>query len=83
MEASISKGTGHSRNTQARDWPGERNPDQWDVHDALQVPNSVFKSRFKAALLLSEDAVDCRVILDTITESGPSVQAVQSGLTTV
>lgn len=65
---STTQPTGHNaadgtRISQPPEWPGERNPSQWDVHDAFQVPEVSFRQRFKAALLLSEDAVGCRQYL--------------------
>jgi len=46
------------------EWPGERNPSQWDVHDAYWTPEVSFLQRFKAALLLNQDAVGHRQYLD-------------------
>lgn len=40
----------------AREWPGERQPTRWDVHDANESPASTFLHRFRAALLHSEGA---------------------------
>lgn len=56
----VGHATSDSRSTQPHDWPAERNPNQWDVHNAHQVPEVSFLRRFKAALLLSEDAIGCR-----------------------
>ena len=68
-------GTEDSRDTQPHDWPGERNPSQWDVHDAQQVPEVSFRRRFKAALLLSEDAIGCRQYLTQTTSVNASARA--------
>lgn len=40
----------------SRQWPGERSPTQWDVHDANESPAITFLDRFRAALLHSEGA---------------------------
>lgn len=66
--------TSESRSTQPHDWPAERNPSQWDVHDAQQVPEVSFLRRFKAALLLSEDAIGCRQYLTETTSIDGSVR---------
>lgn len=38
------------------EWPGERQPTQWDVHDANKMPSVTFLDGFRAALLHSEGA---------------------------
>ena len=54
------------------EWPGERDPSQWDVHDAYRAPEVSYLQRFKAALLLSQDAVGCRQYMsrETIQTDG-------------
>jgi hypothetical protein len=72
LDNSTSEAAEQSREVQPWDWPGERNPSQWDVHDANQVPEVSFVRRFKAALLLSEDAVGCRRLLtQAASDHGP------------
>lgn len=46
------------------EWPGERDPSQWDVHDAYWTPEVSFLQRFKAVLLLSPDAAGSRQYVD-------------------
>lgn len=45
-----------TKHSSYRQWPGERHPTQWDVHDANQSPAVSFLERFRVALLHSEDA---------------------------
>ncbi|KAI1613368.1 hypothetical protein EDD36DRAFT_263374 [Exophiala viscosa] len=40
----------------SRQWPGERHPTRWDVHDANESPAITFLDRFRAALLHAEGA---------------------------
>lgn len=48
--------------TASRQWPGERHPTEWDVHDATASPATTFLERFRIALLNSEDAQGCRAL---------------------
>ena len=66
MASPRDRGAGEPRRPEQHNWPGERNPSQWDVHDAYEVPEVSFLRRFKAALLLSEDAIDCHPYLTRI-----------------
>lgn len=43
-------------NAAPKQWPGERNPTRWDVHDANESPATTFLNRFRAALLHNEGA---------------------------
>lgn len=43
------------RFSRGRQWPGERDPTRWDVHDANDTPAVTFLDRFRVALLHSED----------------------------
>lgn len=54
-------------------WPGERQPTQWDVHDANKNPSVTFLDRFRAALLYSEGAED-----DTLLDSDLMIDASQT-----
>lgn len=45
-----------TKHSSYRQWPGERHPTQWDVHDANQSPAVSFLERFRVALLHSEYA---------------------------
>lgn len=45
-----------SKHLSHRQWPGERHPTQWDVHDANQSPAVSFLERFRVALLHREYA---------------------------
>ncbi|KIV84103.1 hypothetical protein PV11_06076 [Exophiala sideris] len=40
----------------SQQWPGERHPTRWDVHDANESPAITFLDRFRAALLHTEGA---------------------------
>ncbi|KIW92099.1 uncharacterized protein Z519_07083 [Cladophialophora bantiana CBS 173.52] len=46
------------RFSSSRQWPGERHPTRWDVHDANESPAITFLDRFRAALLHTEGAED-------------------------
>jgi hypothetical protein len=48
----------------SRQWPGERHPTRWDVHDANESPAATFLDRFRAALRHSE-GVEEDALLDT------------------
>lgn len=61
--------------TEPYDWPGERNPSQWDVHDAHQIPEVSFLQRFKAAVLLSEDATDCTQYLPRLASTSQDLDS--------
>jgi hypothetical protein len=52
----MSKTDNATRHSSYRQWPGERHPTQWDVHDANQGPALSFLERFRVALLHSEYA---------------------------
>lgn len=52
----MSKTDHATRHSSYRQWPGERHPTQWDVHDANQSPAVSFLERFRVALLHSEYA---------------------------
>lgn len=56
------------------DWPGERNPSRWDVHDANEAPGATFLQRFKAALLLSDDARGCQRLVTRLVLEEPGIQ---------
>ncbi|KIV92373.1 hypothetical protein PV10_03678 [Exophiala mesophila] len=58
----------------SRQWPGERHPTRWDVHDANESPAATFLDQFRAALLHSEGA-EHDVLLDDDPEIGASQQA--------
>jgi hypothetical protein len=47
-------------------WPGERHPTRWDVHDANESLASTFRERFKTLLLHSEDAQNCRPLIPSL-----------------
>ena len=64
-------GSGEPGRPEQHNWPGERNPSRWDVHDAYEVPEVSFLRRFKAALLLSEDADDCHPYLTRTANPDP------------
>lgn len=69
MASPVDHDTGESDDASPHDWPGERNPNQWDVHDAHQVPEVSFLRRFKAALLLSEEATGCGQYVNETTST--------------
>ena len=50
------------------EWPGERNLEQWDVQDPVQLPATSLRERFRAALLSSDHALHCHPYLSR--ESG-------------
>ncbi|KAH8688651.1 hypothetical protein BGW36DRAFT_434192 [Talaromyces proteolyticus] len=56
------------------DWPGERNPSRWDVHDANEPSGATFLQRFKAALLLSDDARGCQRLVTRFVLEEPVIQ---------
>ena len=58
----------------SRQWPGERHPTRWDVHDANESPAATFLDQFRAALLHSEGAEN-DVLLDNDPEIGASQEA--------
>lgn len=47
-------------------WPGERDPTRWDVHDANQILATTFLERFKTVLLHSEEAQGCRSLISPL-----------------
>ena len=52
------------RLSSSRQWPGERHPTRWDVHNANESPATKFLDRFRAALLHSE-SVEADALLDS------------------
>lgn len=73
-------GSAISQLTEPSDWPGDRNPDQWDVHDAYQTPEVSIKHRFKAALLLSDDGIGCFPYMSQVSAHGLNDAAKQTSL---
>ncbi|KIW58069.1 hypothetical protein PV05_02619 [Exophiala xenobiotica] len=58
----------------SRQWPGERHPTRWDVHDANESPAVTFLDRFRAALLHSEGAEeDCLLDSDSVIDSSENM----------
>ena len=57
----------------SRQWPGERQPTRWDVHDANESPASTFLDRFRAALLLSEGAEEALLEFDPLIDDYESL----------
>ncbi|KIW19380.1 hypothetical protein PV08_03675 [Exophiala spinifera] len=58
----------------SRQWPGERQPTRWDVHDANESPAVTFLDRFRAALLHSEGAEeDSFLDLESVIDSSESL----------
>jgi hypothetical protein len=49
-------------------WPGERDPTRWDVHDANQSLATTFLERFKTVLLHSEEAQACRSLIPPLAQ---------------
>lgn len=56
----------------SRQWPGERHPTRWDVHDANESPAATFLDQFRAALLHSEGAED-----DVLLDHEPAIETSQ------
>lgn len=46
------------RSVNPRQWPGERDPTRWDVHDANADLANTFLERFRVALLHGEGSED-------------------------
>lgn len=44
----------YPRSLNPRQWPGERDPTRWDVHEANENLEATFLERFRVALLHSE-----------------------------
>ena len=63
-----------SDNVQSHDWLGDRDPSPWDVHDANQVPPVSFLHRFKAALLLSDDAIGYRQYVSQTSTASAAIE---------
>jgi hypothetical protein len=66
-------------------WPGERHPTRWDVHDANESLATTFLERYKTMLLHSEEAQACRWLIppreeDDLQDSG---RQATNGLDTV
>lgn len=60
-------------------WPGERHPTRWDVHDANESLATTFLERYKTVLLQSEQAQNCRWLIpppeeDILQSSGPQAE---------
>lgn len=68
--------TGSKSDAPSNQWPGERTPTRWDVHDANENPATTFLDRFHAALLHSEGIVedDCELDSDLVIESPETLQ---------
>lgn len=61
----------------SRQWPGERNPTRWDVHDANESPAGTFLDRFRAALLHSEGAEeDASLNSDSLIDTSENLNTV-------
>ena len=61
----------------SRQWPGERHPTRWDVHDANESPAITFLDRFRAALLHSEGAEeDALLDSDSVIDSSENMTTV-------
>ena len=66
-----------SRMASSRQWPGERHPTRWDVHDANESPAVTFLERFRAALLHSEGAEeDALLDSDSVIDSSENMNTV-------
>jgi hypothetical protein len=68
--------------------PSERNPSRWDVYDATEVPGATFLQRFKAALLLSDDARGCERLvskfdLGSLPETSSESRSLDGSIPTV
>jgi hypothetical protein len=63
MQQSASNNGSVDESSEPRDWPGDRYPTRWDVHDANKLPETRFLQRFKTALLHSEDALNCKQLM--------------------
>lgn len=63
MQQSASNNGSVDESSEPRDWPGDRHPTRWDVHDANKLPETRFLQRFKTALLHSEDALNCKQLM--------------------
>jgi hypothetical protein len=59
----------------SKQWPGERQPTRWDVHDANESPASTFLDRFRAALLLSEGAEEALLDSDPLIDDDESLHS--------
>jgi len=66
------------RFSSSRQWPGERHPTRWDVHDANESPATTFLDHFRAALLHSEGAEeDALLDSDTVIDSSEGLNSVR------
>ena len=67
-------------------WPGERHPTRWDVHDAHENLATTFLERYKILLLDNEQSQGCRVLISPPREDetglgdGPSSNGLDTGL---
>ncbi|KAJ9641257.1 hypothetical protein H2204_002935 [Knufia peltigerae] len=73
-------GADQARLSGSRQWPGERQPTRWDVHDANESPAVTFLDRFRAALLHSEGAeedsfLDSESVIDSSESLSTSVRS--------
>lgn len=65
----------------SRQWPGERHPTRWDVHDANESPAVTFLDRFRAALLHAEGTGDDdSPDTDSVIDSSEHMDAVSAAL---
>ncbi|KAK4935803.1 hypothetical protein LTR10_023210 [Elasticomyces elasticus] len=56
MATELARADSDVRFSGSQQWPGERHPTRWDVHDANESPAITFLDRFRAALLHTEGA---------------------------
>ena len=65
----------------SRQWPGERHPTRWDVHDANESPATTFLDRFRAALLHTEGTGEgASPDTESVIDSSESMDAVSSDM---